>query len=224
MQYSCFDPDAEIGFSSGRLPHWEQAGCYYFITFHTVDSLPAAARSARRDERNRWLQARGIDPGGHDWRLRLAGLPLADRRSFAWRFSTALEKLLDQGHGPCHLRHARLRSIVAETLMWFDGKRYAMEAFVVMPNHVHVLVGLQEPGALSRQTMAWKRYSAKRINAVLGRRGSFWQTESWDRLVRSPESFERIRRYIAVNPFNARLEPHEYTLWIRAGGSAAATE
>ncbi len=216
MQYSCFDPDAEVEITTGRLPHWEQAGCYHFITFYTADSLPTVVRATWRDEQNRWLISRGINPRHPEWQSRFAALPVADRRIFSSRFAGALQKLLDEGHGPCHLRRPELRSLVTEALMSFDGKRYGIEAFVVMPNHVHVLVGLHERGTLIRQARSWKRYSARQINARLGRRGAFWQAESWDRLVRSPESFERIRRYIAFNPRQAGLGPQEYTLYMRS--------
>jgi hypothetical protein len=80
---------------------------------------------------------------------------------------------------------------------------------------VHVLVGLGDAGSLRRECRAWKHLSATGINASLGRRGALWQTESWDHLVRSPESFDRIRRYIATNPAEARLGPDEYTLYVR---------
>ena len=218
MTYNLFDPAADVDISSGHLPHWEQAGCYYFITFHTADSLPQSAREACREDRDRWLLGHGIDPAGPDWRARLAALAPAERRRFAARFTSVWQRHLDRGHGQCRLREPRLRSVVVETLQWFDGQRYGIEAFVVMPNHVHVLVGLPERGLLARQCRSWKQFSATRINALLRRRGAFWQTESWDRLVRSPESFERIRRYIVANPRTAGLEPWEYTLYVKPDG------
>jgi REP element-mobilizing transposase RayT len=86
-----------------------------------------------------------------------------------------------------------------------------------MPNHVHILAGLHQPGSLLRQCQAWKRYTATRINRLLGSSGRFWQRESWDHIVRSADEFERVRSYIAENPQRAGLDAAEYTLFVRAG-------
>ena len=222
MRYTVYDPHAEVDITQGRLPHWEQAGSYHFITFRTADSLPRSVNAACRDERDRWLMSRGIDPTKTGWRDRLDALPPAARRAFAIRFASAVQRRLDQGHGRCMLRRPDLRCIVEEALLHFDGDRYGIDAFVVMPNHVHVLVGLSERGSLVLQCRSWKRYTATRINALLGRRGEFWQTESWDRVIRSPESFVRTRRYIAANPRRAGLKPEEYTLFLKHADEALA--
>lgn len=216
MQYSTFDIHAEIHFTRGRLPHWGQAGAFHFITFHTADSLPRAASAKWHDDRSRWLASRGIDATCPNWERRFDQLPVKDRREFSRRFSKTFGRLLDEGHGPCWLRSPDLRAFVAEALLHGNDQHYVMDAFVVMPNHVHALVGLHEPGALKRHCRSWKHYTATRINARLGRRGPFWQSESWDHLVRSVESFERIRRYIEANPRNAGLGPGAYTVYRRA--------
>jgi putative transposase len=221
VEHRVYDPHADLGIIHRRLPHWYQPGSYHFITFRTADSLPRAVHEAWREERNRWLWSRGIDADSLDWERQLATLPAADRLRFARQFSRFIQQLLDEGHGACLLRRPALRQIVVDSLRHFDGARYTLDTFVVMPNHVHVLVGLgpaaSPPGecSLLKQCREWKRYTARHINAAQGRRGQFWQTESWDHLVRSVESFERIRRYIAENPGKAGLHKGEYTAYVR---------
>ncbi len=83
-----------------------------------------------------------------------------------------------------------------------------MGDFVVMPNHVHLLVCLIGEIDVLDQCYSWKRFSAGKINKTLGKSGRFWQEESFDHLVRSPEQLEAIQRYIATNP--RRLCQGEY--------------
>jgi REP element-mobilizing transposase RayT len=87
--------------------------------------------------------------------------------------------------------------------------------FVVMPNHVHVLVGLLGTTELQAQCRSWKRFSAGEINRMLGRSGRFWQTESFDHLVRDEAHFEGFQRYIRENPKAARLAEGDYLLYRR---------
>jgi putative transposase len=81
---------------------------------------------------------------------------------------------------------------------------YELIAFVVMPNHVHLLVNPKVPA--SKITQFVKGVSAKRANEVLGRTGqAFWQDESFDRWVRSSKEMGNIIRYIEFNPVRANL-------------------
>ncbi len=82
-----------------------------------------------------------------------------------------------------------------------------------MPNHVHVIAAFRDEEAMLTQCESWKRFTATRINRLLGRRGRFWQQEDFDHLIRSPEQFLRLRRYIAENPSCARLAKAEYLHW-----------
>jgi REP element-mobilizing transposase RayT len=99
---------------------------------------------------------------------------------------------------------------VGDALRYFDGDRYDLDSFVVMPNHVHVLVQFRPNISLTAQTESWLRYTARQINARLGRRGEFWQSEPFYHLVRSAEQFEYLQRYIAENPQKAHLHTGEY--------------
>jgi type I restriction enzyme R subunit len=99
---------------------------------------------------------------------------------------------------------------VARSLKHFDGDRYDLTDFVVMPNHVHLLVAFPDEQSMLAQCESWKHYTAAKINPALGRKGRFWQQDGFDHLVRSIEQFQYYRDYIADNPRRARLDEGEY--------------
>jgi len=103
--------------------------------------------------------------------------------------------------------------IVAKSLHHFDGERYELTDFVIMPNHVHLLVAFPDEEALLKQCESWKHFTATQINRSLGQKGRFWQQDGFDHLVRTPEQFVRFRRYIADNPRRARLSAGEFVLY-----------
>lgn len=82
-----------------------------------------------------------------------------------------------------------------------------------MPNHVHVLVSLSPDARIETEVGAWKSVSTRAINAKVGRRGSLWQEDYFDRLVRDQAHFSNCVRYIRRNPEKARLRTGEYELW-----------
>jgi REP element-mobilizing transposase RayT len=118
-------------------------------------------------------------------------------------FMPKLEQWLDSGYGECLLRNPALAQIVAEYLRHFDGQRYDLLAWVVMPNHVHVLVKSLEGFAIDKVLHTWKSFTAHEINKLLGRSGQLWQTESYDHIVRDPQSVWSIANYIVTNPAKA---------------------
>ncbi len=177
-----------------------------------ADSIPKDAWEQWRKRRDVWLMERGIDPEQKDWRLLVEGLSEGDRLDFR-QFTAELESEVDACHGACVLRNPELRQIVVDALRFFDGQRYTLGDFVVMPNHVHVLVGGMAREAMLAQAEEWKRWTGPQINAALGQRGRFWQDESFDHLVRHEAAFMKFRRYIADNPTKAGLKEGEFTLW-----------
>ena len=94
--------------------------------------------------------------------------------------------------------------------MHFDGDRYRMGDFVVMPNHVHLLAAFPNPDSMASQFDSWTHYTAFRIHRAIGGKGRFWQQEPFDHLVRSIEQYEFLRQYIAENPIKAKLDVGEY--------------
>lgn len=210
MHFRFFNPEVPVTVTRGHLPHWDQEDATYFITWRTADSIPKALWEEWQIARATWLRGHGIDTTESDWRRKLETLGEPQRREFARTFSRRLESELDAGHGECVLRDSKLAGIVADSLLHFDGDRYAMGDFVIMPNHVHLLVGGLARDAMLKQVKSWKKWAALEINKYLGRRGRLWQDESFDHLVRSEAAFEKFRNYIAENPVRAKLRQGEY--------------
>jgi len=142
-------------------------------------------------------------------------------REFHRRFSHRMEPWLDAGHGSCVLREPACRAVLVGTFRYRDGSRYSMHAWVVMPNHAHVLVSLHPEALLEREVGAWKSVSSRRINALPGRRGALWQEDYFDRLVRNQQHFTRCANYIRRNPEKAGLREGEYALYERELGEGA---
>jgi len=205
MRFVPFDPDGHVNVSHGLLPHWQQTGRTYFITWRTADSIPVALWRQWQAERDAWLHQHGITLADLD------SLPPDQRRDYHERFSRRWQDHLDQGHGECLLRRGEVRAHVESTLRHFDGTRYDLGDFVLMPNHVHVLVTLMDGEDIQKTCFSWKRFSASAIQRLLGRQGEFWQPESFDHIIRHEASLRRIQTYIADNPAKARLTPGEYT-------------
>jgi len=218
---SIFDPDQDFSVLERRLPHWDQPGSFAFVTFRLGDSLPAElARRFSRD-RDRLLKEAGEDPALAKRRLETSRPTEMKRRLtpraasiLNWKIFFACDQTLDEMRGKCHLRRRDASKIVADGLLKFDGERYVMAAFVVMPNHVHLLAAFQQSGAMTAQGAAWRKYFARQINPLVGRTGHLWQEDQFDHLVRSEASFDRIRRYIIGNPAKANLRSGEHRLYV----------
>jgi hypothetical protein len=133
-------------------------------------------------------------------------------RQYHDRFSRRIDAWLDTSHGACWLRSAKVRVPLAATLRYFDLERYAMHAWVVMPNHVHVLVSLNAEADVEDEVGAWKSISARAINRQLKRHGTLWQEDYFDRMIRDQRHFENCPRYIRRNPEKAQLRTGEYEL------------
>jgi putative transposase len=204
-----FDPKGELVISQHCRPHWSQAGAAVFITFRTRDSIPRAVIERWDREKQQWLQLRGRDSGAH-WSVIIPALPDKERADFQKTFQRTREAFLDSGHGRCLLKRPELTTIVADSLLHFDGQRYRMGDFVVMPNHVHLLVVFSTAEAMKEQCDSWLHYTTSRINQAIGETGKFFQQEPFDHLVRSPEQYDYLRQYIADNPHKAGLKPGTY--------------
>ena len=200
MTFEPFDPNADRAEFRRSLPHWRQGGSTYFITWRLADSLPQEKLHAWLAERLRWLEARGLSSPEE-----IEKLAPDQRREFANHFSTKLHDWLDAGHGSCLLANPAAAEVVESVLRHFDGDRYALGEFVVMPNHVHLLVTPAPDWELSKLEQAWKGISAKQINALRGATGSLWQHESFDPIVRSAAHLAFYERYIRENPTKAGL-------------------
>ena len=180
-----------------NLPHWQVSGCTYFITFRLADSIPKSAILKWRREQQNFL--RHFDVKAPD------ELPARHQEQYRSLFGKPFHQTLDQCHGSCSLREPENSKIVADALQFFNDERYHLGDYVVMPNHVHLLVEPLED--LEKLLHSWKSFTAKAINRLLDQTGQFWQEESYDHLVRTSHDLERIINYIAGNPAKANLSP-----------------
>ena len=185
-----FNPRNEIDLrTGGHLPHWEQGAVWYFITFRLADALPREVREDLQRERERWKAS-------HDPRA-LSHQEIAEYHRL---FSERYEDLLHAGSGACVLRDPHLAGIVHRALRHFEGQRYLLDEYVIMPNHIHVLIKPLPGHGLVSILHSWKSFTAKWINRHLGTTGQLWQHESYDHIVRSQAALDAIRRYIRANP------------------------
>lgn len=202
-----------------NLPHWRLGGATYFVTFRLADSIPESVARRWEAERIGWLRRRGIDPGllqvnPEQFAAAVASVPLEHRADFLREQQRQFLVELDKCHGCCVLESTH--ELVANALAHFHGSRVWTGDFVVMPNHVHVLVQPFPGTDLEEWLYSVKRYCATQIlkdkplaPRVKTRREHLWQTESFDRIVRDAAELIRTRRYIAKNP--SRLAPGTFT-------------
>ena len=164
------------------------------------DSLPRELLDTWRAERDAWL-AQHPEPWSEDTEL-----------EYFDTFSRPMDKWLDAGKGSWPFRDPELARIVGDTLEHFNGKHFELVSYVVMPNHVHVLFRPLHEHTVGKIVKSWKSFSAREVNKRLGKIGSLWMDEYWDRLIRDEAHFEYVRDYIRRNPSVARLKEGEYLL------------
>ena len=190
-----FKPNEATAYLAGTLPHWRQEGVTYFVTFRCADSLPQEKLLQWKTERDGWLLEHPE--------------PLDETEQQAYRslFSDRIEHWLDQGYGACLLARAEYRGLVENALRYFDSQRYHLGQYVVMPNHVHVVVTPLPACELSGILHSWKSFTANQINKLSGSTGAFWQKESFDQILRSPAHLERVNQYISEHPRSSGFQP-----------------
>ena len=198
-----YDSRAEVCVRRRRMPHWYQSGVAFFVTFRLADSLPQPLLRQWREKRAVWLRWHP-----EPWLT-------AEQREYEERFSRRMQEWLDAGMGACQLRRPDARREVEYCLLHFDGTRYDIDAFVLMPNHVHAVIAPVHGYDLSNLLRGIKGVSANRCNRLLGNKGTFWMDESYDHIIRDAAELAAFRDYIAVNPKKAGLKQHEYSLELR---------
>lgn len=186
-----FDPFSEVEIRQRNMPHWRQDGKLYFVTWRQQDSIAKAKRDELHRAREAFLKAYG-DPA-------TTNLTAVQQRRYDQLFHERIQQWLDAGSGSCVLRYPDAKRIMGETLLHFNGTRYQLGSFAVAGNHVHVLVAPVVGFDLSGILHSWKSYSANAINRALGRKGTLWQDESYDHLVRSEASLAQITAYILAH-------------------------
>jgi type I restriction enzyme R subunit/putative DNA methylase len=192
-------PAARGWYSRGYLPHFDAAGLIQHITFHLADSLPREAIARMQHELESFTE-----------------------RQRAVEQRKRIQELLDSGLGSCILCREDCARIVEDSLLFGDGDRYRLLAWVVMPNHVHVLIQQLPDWPLGKVVQSWKRHTTREIRHLpspdnLGSLGPpsctrqpsapVWQRDYWDRFIRDERHFLAAKLYIENNPVAAGLVP-----------------
>ncbi|MBK8751246.1 MAG: Eco57I restriction-modification methylase domain-containing protein [Candidatus Competibacteraceae bacterium] len=189
-----FDPFRDMRIHQKNLPHWEQKNATYFVTFRLADSLPQNKLDQLKAHRDEWLACHKTP------------LCEADKIEYNRLFSGKVDEWLDSGMGSCLLQDERCAEVVANALKYFDGDRYHLGNWVVMPNHVHVIFTPLAGNQLSEILHSWKSYSANKINQLVQKTGCVWQQEYYDHIVRDKSELPRIAQYIDANPEKAGIK------------------
>jgi REP element-mobilizing transposase RayT len=191
------------------LPHWTAEGAVYHVTFRLHDSLPESARISLMHERERILAEIGRP-----------NCPMTryEKDQLLFLHSLRIDRCLDAGHGSCWLKNESIAGMVANALRFFDGDRYSLFAWCVMPNHVHAVVQPADGRELAAILHSWKSYTANQANRMLGRSGKFWQQEYFDRVLRDETEFLGAIEYVFANPDRAGLPDWKWRWRREIGG------
>jgi putative DNA methylase len=204
-----------------NLPHWYMPGAVHFVTFRLAGTIPAEVLERFKARKGELVKSKRPNESRCAHRARV------HKQLFA-----EYDRYLDRNREIRWLADPRIAALVRRSLYFWHGKKYGLLCWCVMPNHVHVLlqpfglaatsdeelkvlsVGEKEDmrGPLSEIMHSLKGYTAHQANAILSRKGEFWQHESYDHWVRDEDGLERIIAYIGANPVEAGLayEPHEF--------------
>jgi putative DNA methylase len=169
-------------YSRGYFPHFDGEGVTQHVCFHLFDSLPQHT----------------LDK----WREELKSLP---EKEAEIEKRMRIQEYLDSGYGSCFLRDNRLAEILENALLHFDGERYALHAWCVMPNHARTLFTPKASFKMSGIVHSWKSFTANVCNKVLERTGKFWEHEPFDRYIRNERHYRNAIAYIENNPVNAGM-------------------
>ena len=207
--------------SRGALPHLYKPGGTYFITFRLFDAIERVAvaapiAQARDPDKN-------IAPRTFQSAVKMAPELVVQTFQSATSSPAAPpaipsedDESLDPSEiarqsetritlGSCCLAKAENAEVIHNALRHFHADRYFLHAWCVMPNHVHVVVTPLPPHNLSQVIKSWKGYTARKINALSGNKGTLWEQESFDHLCRRPVYVEFFIRYTLENPVAAGL-------------------
>ena len=166
----------------GYVPHYDPVGAIQIVTFRTCDSLPTHV-------------VEELASG-------LRTLPPSVQRDERERRT---EDYLASGHGECLLGRRDIAEVVSSALKHYDGIRYHLIAWCIMPNHVHVVVKCVGGNALRTVVHGWKSFSANEANRRLGRSGRFWMPDYFDRVIRDDDHLWSAIEYVHANPVRAGL-------------------
>jgi len=195
------DRTEEIIISTGDiLPHWHQSGKIQFVTFRLADSLPqvkiielkSLISNFERQHPKPWDET----------------IIAKYHKIIGPRY----ERLLDNGYGDCILKGRNCQEIIKNSIFFYNDNKYNIIAFVIMPNHVHILLKLNDDYRLGTVIQSIKRHTAREINKLLVRKGAVWMKGYFDRIVRSEDHLKHYINYIINNPRHS--SPGEFYLFV----------
>jgi REP element-mobilizing transposase RayT len=164
--------------SRGYVPHFDKQDLIQSITFRLVDSLPKHLVDSLKEAKD------------------VSADPEKRRRT---------ESYLDAGYGECLLENSEIANLVQDALLYFNNERYRLLAWVIMPNHLHVIIRVFDGHPLDQVVHSWKSFTAFKANTILGREGRFWYPDYFDRYIRDEKHLENAVEYIENNPVKAGL-------------------
>ena len=165
-------------YKRGNFPHYDNDSVCQFITFRLHDSVTKEVIEY--------------------WKEKISDNPDLKKDEYKILYQNIC-KYEDNGYGACYLKIPAIKKIVEDAFKYHDTKRYDLIEFIVMPNHVHVLIKPFEGESLSRIVRVWKSYTALKANRYLNRKGKFWMNDYFDRYIRNEQHFERVIEYIRNN-------------------------
>ena len=190
-------------YCKGHLPHMHQDETMQYVTFRLADSLP---RTVCREIYQRLEIFKKIHPMPWD----------AETKLLYWKeIGPMQERLLDNGYGACWLKYPECRQFLIDAIAYMDNVKYEVYCYVIMPNHVHILIRPLGTNKMEDILHSIKLYSSRKINRTVGRRGRLWMKESFDRMVRNHDHLKHCYHYILNNP--KFLPDGTYTIYIREG-------
>ncbi|MDR0391010.1 MAG: DUF1156 domain-containing protein, partial [Planctomycetaceae bacterium] len=172
--------------SRGYLPHFDSQNTIQSITFRLADSVPASVITAWKKE------------------LNISKTTPADDQSMA-ELRKKIDIYEDAGYGNCYLGNPQIAKVVMDALFHFDGKRYCLLEWCIMPNHVHVMIKVFNTDTTQKIIHSWKSFISNRANAILGLSGPFWMPDYYDRYIRDEKHFNAVCDYIRNNPVKVGL-------------------
>lgn len=177
------EPNEPRGWHSrGYLPHIDAGSQPQFITWRLEDSLAPNLMD--------------------QWKEEIKDLSEKEQKRELY---IRIEKHLDEGHGSQLLKNPAVAKIVQDCLLYGHLSKYTLHNWVVMPTHVHVILTPLDYRSLESILKPMKSFSSLQINRMVGRNGQLLQYESFDRLIRDFNHFQRTAYYIEWNPVKARL-------------------
>jgi putative transposase len=193
-----------------NLPHIQPRGATFLVNFRLAGSLPSAVIEKLRTESEE-LETR---------LSKIKSLQEKDKlkdREGRKLFGKWDEALHQSRTGPFYLKDDNIARIVSESIMYHNGAWFDVEAYCIMPNHVHLVLTPYESSdfadySLTKIMHNIKRNSAYQSNQILGRTGAFWQQENYDHFARDKAELERIIKYVLYNPVKAGLIA-DWTEW-----------